>query len=286
MSIYGDYRNFILFAADKCMSLPPKEVDNLYDQISARPDAADTLFMDRMTHLAQELEPHYEFNCLEETGNMLIVPMQYMFTALDSADNLVIQLALYTASIIPVALSLIGAAFKKIGEVENPQSALRLEMLTQAYALSDLPLKQLGRSVTGAAAALSLGEELFAVLDNTQAELIRLFERDLSRKYHSSEQPFIDNLQNLKQQLEQFKVLEDKDDGLTGEERMLRAEGLLKHVIGRGRREGVVSVETQEKADLFIAQNKNFLVFVIEQERLSKAMADVIARMPVVRRSA
>ncbi|MBI2743217.1 MAG: hypothetical protein HYX48_04795 [Chlamydiales bacterium] len=305
MSIYGDYKNFILYADNACtyVQKPQEELEALYKQALDNPDGAETLFAGAMTRIEAELEAHYEFNCLETAGNMLIFPMQQMFYALDYVENPFIQLALYVASIIPAFLSLIGAAFKKIGEVENPQSALRLELLTHAYALSDLPRNLLGRPFGGLGEAMSIAQELNSGVDTAKAELITFYEDDLLKKHRISrerlaeihrtktcspyENLFIDSINLFKQSLEKFeKLLDDENVHVSREEAMLREEGVLRNVIETGRREGAVSLETQEKAELFIAQNKKLLTYETEHERLTKAIMVVIARMPVVRRSA
>ncbi|MBI2743216.1 MAG: hypothetical protein HYX48_04790 [Chlamydiales bacterium] len=294
MSIYWEYRNFILNAdnACGCLQKPQEELEALYQQALDNPGGAEDLFEGAVTRV----ESHYEFNCMETTGNMLILPMQQIFYALDYVENPFIQLALYVASIIPTFLSLIGAAFKKIGEVENPQSALRLELLTHEYALSDLPRNLLGRSIKGLGEAMSIAQELNSGVDTAKAELITLYEDDLLKKHGISrerlaeihrtktcfphEKPFIDSINLFKQDLNEFeKLFDDENVHVSREEAMHRAEGVLRNVIWGERRGRAVT-------ELFITQNKKLLTYKTEYERLSKAIADVIARMPVVRRSA
>lgn len=85
-----------------------------------------------------ESPPRYQFNAAEGIGNTLLEPMKWVFQTLDATDCSCTYLYAIVASVFALAIALIGALFKKLGEAANPHSYLRQEALEQSQIIYDL----------------------------------------------------------------------------------------------------------------------------------------------------
>lgn len=80
----------------------------------------------------------YQFNWAEKTGNVLLFPMDWVFKTYDASGSCMIKAALITLSLFTAIIGLIGALFKKLGEMANPCSSMRSECQSIDRALEEI----------------------------------------------------------------------------------------------------------------------------------------------------
>lgn len=70
-------------------------------------------------------EPCYQFNWAERVGNVLLGPMGWVLTPYIDEPPCCLTVVLIVAGVFPAIIALVGAIFKKVGELANPNVELR-----------------------------------------------------------------------------------------------------------------------------------------------------------------